>query len=151
MMEQCKLYQGSQALTFAESLPPKPRLGTICQQNTFWDFDTAVAIQAPLSAEDIQLTFRNNLFYHINNILQVDEARTKIKPENLSSGLMGLGNIYDQAGSKPGQATRVARFGLKALSFTLPTSLHSPDLLLYSSDSPLRTAGANQDPVGAIE
>jgi hypothetical protein len=151
MMEQCKLYQGSQALTFAESLPPKPRFATICQQNTFWDFDAAIAVQAPLAAEEIQLAFRNNLFYLINNVLRVDETRTKIKPENLASGFTGLGNVYDQAGSKPGQASRVGRFGLKALPFSLPTVLNSLDFLRYPSDSPLRTAGANQDPVGAVE
>lgn len=152
MMEQCKLYQGrGQALTFAQSLSPKSRFATDCQQNTFWDFDSAVAIKAALTADDIQLAFRNNLFYQVNNVLQVDDA-TKTKPESLASGVIGLGNVYDEAGSKPGHASRIARFGIKGVSFSLPTSSHSPlEFLRYPSNSPLQTAGANQSPVGATE
>jgi serine/threonine protein kinase len=153
LLEQCQLAQGrGRAVTWAESLPPRPRLAAVLQNNTFWDFETGLAIQAPLVAEDIQLVCRSNLFYQVKKVLQVDPALAKIKPETLSGGLTGPGNVFDQAGSGPGDAAKITSLGLRPLTFTLPTSnISAQEFLRYPAGGPLQTAGANQGPAGANE
>jgi len=69
-----------------------------------------LAIDAPVKANDIYFTVRNNLFFQVKSLLQIDEAKTKMKPESLAGGLAGMGNVYDAQGSQPGVAALVPKF-----------------------------------------
>lgn len=152
LMEHCKLYAGlGQGMCWTDALTPDSRLALIIQQNTFWNFESGLLFQAPLKAEDIQIVIRNNVFYQVKNVLQVDQEKAKIKPESLTRGITGGGNIYEQGTCQPGDGSRVPRFGLKPVAFTLNTGSISPqEFLSYPSNSPLQTAGEQQDPIGAI-
>jgi hypothetical protein len=150
-MEQCKIAAGKgSAILWSDGLPQKSRLTAILQQNTFWNAEAGMAVEAPLTAEDIQLVMRNNVFYQVKNVLQVDASKAKMKPEALTGGLTGGGNVFDLQGSKPGDAEKVAKFGIKGHSFTLNTDASKPtEFLRYGAESPLRLAGENQTATGA--
>lgn len=152
-MEQCKLFGGKgKAVLWADSIPANQRMNVTIQQNTFWDYEAGLAIDVPVNANDIYFTVRNNLFFQVKSLLQIDAAKAKMKPENLAGGLAGLGNVYDTQGSQPGVAAQVPKFGVKALPFTLNTSPTPPaEFLRYPPNSPLQKAGERNDPVGATE
>ena len=68
------------------------------------------------------------------------------------AGPSGSGNVFDQQGSKPGQAEKVTKFGIKALPFSLNTASAPPqDFLRYPAASPLASAGELKQPVGATD
>lgn len=153
IMEQCRLFGGQgQAMLWSDAMPANPRMNATIQQNTFWNFETGFAVDVPLKANDIYMTVRNNLFYQVKNLLQIDANKTKMKPESLSGGWVGSGNVFDTAGSKPGVANQIPKFVTKGLDFTLNTSPTPPaDFLRYPANSPLATAGERKDAVGATE
>jgi serine/threonine protein kinase len=153
LMEQCKLHNGKhRALVWGEAIPPYSRHNVIVQHNTFWDFETGLAVESAMKKDDVMLVVRNNLFFQVKSLLQINETKAKIKPEGLAGGLQGGGNIYDQQTSGPGQAGQVAKFGMKALTFSLNTSLNPhKEFLRYPAGSPLAAAGELNQPVGATE
>lgn len=152
-MEQCMLFGGKgNAVLWADSIPANQRMNVTIQQNTFWGFEVGLALHTTINASDIYFTVRNNLFYQVKSLLQIDAAKAKMKPESLVGGLAGFGNVFDTQGSGPGVATLVPKFGVKGIAFTLNTSLTPPkDFLRYPPDSPLQKAGERNDPVGATE
>ena len=153
LMEQCKLSGGKgHALLWSDAIPANQRMNATIQQNTFWDYQTGMAIEVPVTAGDIYFTIRNNVFYQVKSLLHVDAAKTKMKPEALTGGVAGLGNVYDTQSSQPGVAGQIAKFGCKGLAFSLSTSPTPPqDFLRVPAGSPLLTAGERKDPVGATD
>ncbi|MBL8824138.1 MAG: serine/threonine protein kinase [Planctomycetia bacterium] len=153
LMEQCRLFGGQgRAMLWSDTIGANPRMNAMIQQNTFWNFETGFALDVPVKTSDIYMTVRNNLFFQVKNLLQVDATKTKIKPEALSGGWVGSGNVFDNAGSKPGMGAMIPKFVVKGLDFTLNTSPTPPnDFLRYPANSPLATAGERKDAVGATE
>lgn len=153
LMEQCKLYGGKgNAILWAETIPPNQRMNATIQQNTFWDFTNGLGIDAPMNANDIYFTVRNNLFYQVKSLLHVDPVKAKMKPEGLAAGWAGLGNVFDLQTSQPGMATQIPKFGVKGIGFTLNTSLTPPEeFLRFPAGSSLQSAGERNDPVGATD
>lgn len=153
MMEQCKLYGGKgKAIAWGDGIAANARMNATIQQNTFWDFATGLSLEVPVNPTDIYFSIRNNLFYQVKNVLQIDAAKVKIQPDTLSSGMGGLGNVYDTPASQPGSLALMPKWKMKGLAFTLNTSPTPPqDFLRYPVSSPLQTAGERNDPVGATD
>lgn len=152
-MEQCKLFGGrGKAVILAETIPANAKLNMTIQQCTFWDFEQGFSIETPLNANDIYITLRNNLFFQVKKVLQVNETKARIKPEALNGGFAGQGNVFDSQGSQAGHGNLIPKFSLKGLDFTLSTSpTPAQDFLRYAAGSPPSTAGERKDPVGATD
>lgn len=151
MMEQCKLFGGKgKAIAWSDGIAANARMSATIQQSTFWDFQAGFSFDVPMSPGDIYFTFRNNLFYQVKNVLQMDAAKTKMKPETLAGSVVGIGNVFDTTGSQPGVV--IPKLTIKGLTFTLNTSPTPPaDFLMSPVGSPVLTAGERSEPVGATE
>lgn len=151
LMEHCMLYSGKgKALLWSEAIPANSRMNVTIQQNTFWDYETGLSLEVPMIPGEIYFTLRNNIFYQVKNVLQIDPAKAKIKPETLSGSLTGKGNVFNTPASQPGLT--IPKWGLAGLTFDLNTSMTpAKDFLRYPASSPLQTAGERKDPVGATE
>jgi hypothetical protein len=115
--------------------------------NTFWDYESGLLLQQ-FPSFNSSLRLSNSLFYQVKpGILRVEGAASG-KVEGI---VVGAGNVFDQAGSAPGNVTDLTTCTLRGESFTLPTrNRDADDFLRFPQTSPLANGGEKEDPVGAL-
>jgi hypothetical protein len=135
------------ALAYPADGTPASLLKFDVLNNTFCDYQTGLTV-AQLPRFDTTVTMTNNLFYRVAQVVALEG----VAAEKLEQAVVGEGNVYDRAASKPGALGQLPAVKAAAEAFELPTAARdAPAFLRFPKSSPLATAGKDKAAVGALQ